>query len=127
MSPALTLGSDARADLKPRSARGALPAIIHQPIVRLVILTSVAVLTLGYHLGVDDAEIYVPAIKRAADPSLYPFGDEFFMTHAHLSLFSNLVGDSAHLSRLPVNLVIFVWYVAGIFLLLFASWKLLCA
>jgi hypothetical protein len=107
-------------------ARGILSAALRNPIVRLTLLTFVAVLTLGYHLGVDDAEIYVPAIKRAADPSLYPYAAEFFMTHAHLSLFSKLVGDSAHLTRLPVNLVIFVWYVFGIFLLLFASWRLLC-
>ncbi|HEV3202498.1 MAG TPA: hypothetical protein VGZ73_31610 [Bryobacteraceae bacterium] len=110
-----------------RKVRGIGAAIQRNPIVRLTLLTFLAVLTLGYHLGVDDAEIYVPAIKRAADPSLYPYDSEFFMAHAHLSLFSNLVGDSAHLTRLPVNLVIFVWYVFGIFLLLFASWRLLCA
>jgi hypothetical protein len=108
-------------------ARGLAALALRNPIVRLTLLTFIAVLTLGYHLGVDDAEIYVPAIKRAADPSLYPYDAEFFMTHAHLSLFSNLVGDSAYLTRLPVNLVIFVWYVFGIFLLLFASWRLLCA
>ncbi|MBZ5618147.1 MAG: hypothetical protein LAQ69_05330 [Acidobacteriia bacterium] len=110
-----------------RKARGITAGALRNPIFRLTLLTFLAVLTLGYHLGVDDAEIYVPAIKRAADPSLYPYGAEFFMTHAHLSWFSNLVGDSAQLTRLPVNLVIFVWYVLGIFLLLFASWKLLCA
>jgi hypothetical protein len=107
-------------------ARG-IAAALRNPILRLTLLTFLAVLTLGYHLGVDDAEIYVPAIKRAADPSLYPYDSQFFMAHAHLSLFSNLVGDSAQLTRLPVNLVIFVWYVFGIFLLLFASWRLLCA
>jgi hypothetical protein len=110
-----------------RKARGIVAAALRNPILRLTLLTLLAVLTLGYHLGVDDAEIYVPAIKRAADPSLYPYDSQFFMAHAHLSWFSNLVGDSAQLTRLPVNLVIFVWYVFGIFLLLFASWRLLCA
>ncbi|HLK62172.1 MAG TPA: hypothetical protein VKU19_01935 [Bryobacteraceae bacterium] len=90
-------------------------------------LTCLAVVTLGYHLGVDDAEIYVPAIKHAADPSLYPYGSEFFMMHAHLSLFPDLVGDSSYWTRLPINVVIFLWFVIGIFLLLFASWRLLCA
>ncbi len=110
-----------------RQAKRIMAAWLRHPIVRLTLLTFLAVLTLGYHLGVDDAEIYVPAIKRAADPSLYPYDAQFFMTHAHLSLFSNLVGDSALWTRLPVNLVIFLWYVFGIFLLLFASWQLLCA
>ena len=60
------------------------------PILRLLLITALAVLVHGYHLGVDDAAIYVPAIKKVADPNLYPFGDEFFMTHAHLSFFSIL-------------------------------------
>jgi hypothetical protein len=96
-------------------------------VARLVSIASLAVLVQGYHLGVDDAEIYVPAIKRVADPNLYPFGSEFFMSHAHLSLFPELVGMSARLTHLPIDFVIFCWYVASIFLLLLASWRLLSA
>src|ERR1700686_3193295 len=92
---------------------------------RLGLIAFLSVLVHGYHLGVDDAEIYVPAIKRVADPGLYPFGSEFFMSHAHLSLFSDLVGDSARLTHLPINFVIFSWHVACVFLLLLASWRLL--
>lgn len=95
------------------------------PYLGLFLITLVAVLVHGYHLGVDDAEIYVPAIKRAADPGLYPFGSEFFMSHAHLSFFPDMVGASARLTQLPVNLVIFLWHVGSIFLLLLASWRLL--
>ena len=79
----------------------------------------------GYHLGVDDSAIYVPAIKRVADPSLYPFGAQFFMSHAHLSIFADLVGGSARLTHLPIDLVIFAWHVVSIFLLLMAAWQLL--
>jgi hypothetical protein len=93
----------------------------------LVLIAFLAVLVHGYHLGVDDAEIYVPAIKRAADPNLFPFGSEFFMSHAHWSLFPELVGMSARLTHLPIDLVIFFWHVASIFLLLLASWQLLSA
>lgn len=97
------------------------------PILRLVLIALLAVLVHGYHLGVDDAEIYVPGIKRAADPTLYPFGSQFFMAHAHLSIFSDLVGNFARWTFVPVNLVIFLFHIAGIFLLLLASWQLLCA
>jgi hypothetical protein len=96
-------------------------------ILRLSLITFLAVFIHGYHLGVDDAAIYVPAIKKAADPSLYPFGSEFFVSHAHLSFFPDLVGDSAKFTHLPINLVIFLWHVTGIFLLLLGSWQLLCA
>ena len=92
----------------------------------LALLAVLAVFIHGYHLGADDAAIYVPAIKRVADPALYPFGAEFFMSHAHLSCFADLVGYSARLSRLPVDFVIFAWHVTGILLLLLASWRLAC-
>jgi hypothetical protein len=96
-------------------------------VARLVLIAFLAVLVHGYHLGVDDAEIYEPAIKRAADPRLYPFGSEFFMAHAHWSLFPELVGMSARLTHLPIDFVIFSWHVACVFLLLLASWQLLSA
>ena len=92
---------------------------------RLGAITALAVLVHGYHLGVDDAAIYVPAIKRVADPTLYPFGAEFFMSHAHLSFFPELIGYSARLSHLPIDVVIFAWHVASVFLLLLAAWRLL--
>ncbi len=95
------------------------------PVPGLSAITAVAVLVHGYHLGVDDSAIYVPAIKRVADPNLYPFGAEFFMSHAHLSIFAGLVGGSARLTHFPIDTVIFAWHVASIFLLLLAAWQLL--
>jgi hypothetical protein len=95
------------------------------PLPGLSAITGLAVLVHGYHLGVDDAAIYVPAIKRVADPDLYPFGAQFFLSHAHLSIFSDLVGGSARLSHLPIDLVIFAWHIGSIFLLLLAAWQLL--
>ena len=95
------------------------------PLPGLGAITGLAVLVQGYHLGVDDAAIYVPAIKRVADPGLYPFGAQFFLSHAHLSIFSDLVGGSARLSHLPIDLVIFAWHIGSIFLLLAAAWQLL--
>jgi hypothetical protein len=103
----------------PPSARDPLVAL------RLAMIAALAVLVHGYHLGVDDAAIYVPAIKRVADPTLYPFGAEFFMSHAHLSFFPELIGGSARLSHLPIDVVIFAWHVVSVFLLLLAAWRLL--
>ncbi len=97
------------------------------PVLRLSLLTLATVAVQGYHLGVDDAAIYVPAIRKAADPGLYGFGDEFFMTHAHLSLFPDVVGKSARFLHLPTDAAIFLTYVAGVFLLLWAAWRLLSA
>jgi hypothetical protein len=95
------------------------------PVARLSALTALSIAVHGYHLGADDAAIYVPAIKRAADPSLYPFGAAFFLSHARLSLFPNLVGGSARLAHVPADAAIFAWHAAGIFLLLAAAWQFL--
>ncbi len=92
----------------------------------LLLLTFLAVLVHGYHLGTDDAAIYIPAIKKAFDPQLYPFGSEFFMEHGRLSIFSPLVAGSAHLLHVPIDVAIFLWYVFGIFLLLLAGWRIAC-
>src|ERR1017187_2899067 len=91
---------------------------------RLALIAVLAVAVHGYHLGVDDAAIYVPAIKRVADRALYPFGSEFFMWHARLSWFSHLVGWSARLSGIPIDTAIFLWHGIGIYLLLLAAWRL---
>lgn len=102
-------------------------ATTRSPAPLLLLIACVAVLIHGYHLGVDDAAIYVPAIKRVADAGLYPFGSEFFLSHARLSLFPGLVGNSARLTHLPIDAVIFAWHVGSVFLLLLAVWTLLCA
>ena len=94
------------------------------PFSGLALVAALAVLIHGYHLGADDAAIYVPAIKRVADPGLYPFGAEFFMSHARLSC---LCGPWWEIppgcTHLPVDLVIFAWHVGSIFLLLLAAWS----
>jgi hypothetical protein len=94
-------------------------------ILLLAVIALMAMAVLGYHLGSDDAEIYVPAIKRVADPALFPFGSEFFMHHARLSFFSDLVGDSARLLRMPIDWAIFSWQAVSVFLLLVAARQLL--
>jgi hypothetical protein len=78
-------------------------------------------------LGADDAAIYVPGIKKVADPQLYPFGAEFFQTHARLTLFPNLVGGIARIAHMPIDLAIFATHLAGMLLLMLASWRLVCA
>jgi len=97
------------------------------PLIVLLALSAAALAVHGYHLGVDDAEIYLPAIKKTADPALFPFASEFFMSHADLSLFPNLVGGFARLTHIPADAAIFLCQAAGIYLLLLAGWRLSCA
>lgn len=94
---------------------------------RILLLVSIAiaaVLVHGYHLGGDDSAIYIPGIEKAAHPGLFPFGSEFFDSHAHLSLFAPLVGSVIRVTHLPSDWVIFVLHVFSVFLLLIAARQL---
>jgi len=94
---------------------------------RIFVLIAIALLSIlvhGYHVGTDDAAIYVPGIKKAADPSLYPFGSEFFMHHAGLSLFPHLVAGVTQLTRLPIEWSMLLWFAFSQFLLLWAAYEL---
>src|SRR5215475_8203037 len=92
--------------------------------VYLVLLTAGALLIHGYHPGVEDAEIYGPGIKKLLNPSLYPFGSEFFLNHARLTLFDELIAVSIRATHLSFDLTIFIWYALSIFLTLLACWRL---
>ena len=90
----------------------------------LLLLTAAALLVHGYHPYAEDAEIYLPGVERILNPKLFPVGQEFFASHASLTLFPNLVAGSLRVTHLPLEAGLFVWHVASIFLLLLACWQL---
>jgi hypothetical protein len=94
------------------------------PILRLGILTVAAVAIHGYHLGVEDAEIYIPAVSKLIHPDLFPYGADFFQSHERLSLFAPIVAWTARLSHLSTDATIFSWWVVTLFATLIACWML---
>ncbi|MFB3915107.1 MAG: hypothetical protein ACE14M_00135 [Terriglobales bacterium] len=89
----------------------------------LLLLTLGALLVHGYHPAVEDGEIYLPGIKKDLNPALYPFGDQFFMSHARMTLFDELVAASIRILHLPFDYAIFLWHLACIFGLLAGCWQ----
>jgi len=81
----------------------------------------------GYHLGVEDAEIYIPTAKKLLNPGLYPYADEFFLSHGHLSLFGPILAWTSRLTHLPIDWSIFAWYILTLFAMLASCWLLLKA
>jgi hypothetical protein len=71
----------------------------------------------------EDAEIYIPGVKKLLNPALYPFGSEFFLHHARLSVFDRLMAASVRISHLSFDATVFIWYLASIFLTLLACWE----
>ena len=90
----------------------------------LLLLTAAALLTHGYHPYAEDAEIYLPGVERILNPSLFPAGQEFFQSHAHMTLFPNLVAFSLRVTHMPFEAGLLAWHIAAIFLMLLACWQL---
>lgn len=90
----------------------------------LLCLTAAALLVQGYHPFAEDAEIYLPGIETILHPELFPIGREFFLSHARMTLFPNAVAFSLRITHLPLEVGLFVWHLASIFLLLLACWEL---
>ena len=90
----------------------------------LLPLTAAALLVHGYHPFAEDAEIYLPGIERILHPELFPVGREFFLSHASMTFFPNLIAFSVRVTHLPLEVGLFVWHIASIFLLLLAVWEL---
>jgi hypothetical protein len=87
-------------------------------------ITVAAFAVHGYHPYVEDAEIYLPGIKKLLNPALYPQNDGFFASHAGMTLFPNLIAASIRISHLPFDWAILVWQFLCVFLLLFACWRI---
>jgi hypothetical protein len=78
----------------------------------------------GYHPYVEDAEIYIPGIKRILNPALYPFNPEFFVSHARWTFFPNLIAGFVRATHAPLDGVLFGCHFLSILLLLLACWHL---
>ena len=90
----------------------------------LLLLTAGALLVHGYHPYAEDAEIYLPGVEKILHPGLFPVGQEFFASHASLTIFPNLIAFSLRVTHLPMEAGLFLWHLASIFLLLLACWEL---
>ena len=97
------------------------------PGMRIIGLTALALLIHGYHAGVEDAEIYVPATRQLLHPNLYSYASEFFLRHARLSLFAPVIAWTARLTHLSIDWTMLVWYILSLFATLASCWLLLTA
>jgi hypothetical protein len=90
----------------------------------LLFISAATLFVHGYHPYVEDGEIYLPGIERLLNPSLFPVGQEFFQSHASMTLFPNLIAIFIRITHLPFEVGLLLWHLASIFLLLLGAWRL---
>lgn len=90
----------------------------------LILLTVATLFIHGYHPYAEDAEIYLPGVERILNRSLFPVGQEFFQSHASMTLFPNVVAFSLRITHLPFEVGLLLWHLASVFMLLLACWRL---
>ncbi len=90
----------------------------------LALLTALGLLVHGYHPGLEDDAVYMPAIKYHLDSGLYPHDSMFFMEQMKFTLYPKLMAVLIHLSHLPISLFFFVLHLISVFLVLLGCLKL---
>src|ERR1017187_2844951 len=64
----------------------------------------------GYHYGVEDEAIYLPAVKQILNPSLYPHDSRFFAAQTGFTEFPASMAFLSRVSHLSVHATFFVVY-----------------
>ncbi|SRR6266568_1354903 len=91
----------------------------------LALLMFVAAATLlihGYHYGIEDEAIYLPAIKAHVNPALYPHDASFFQPQTWPTLFDDLVAATVRLLCIPVDWTVFGYYLGTLLAFFAALW-----
>lgn len=87
-------------------------------------LTGLAIVIHGYHLGIEDQAIYLPAILRNLDPTLFPRNAFFFEAQTSTMLLGAVVAGFVRHTHVQLPWVLLLFHLLSIFLLLLACWRI---
>jgi hypothetical protein len=85
----------------------------------LLLLACAAIGIHGYHYGVQDQCIYLPAIKLHVNSALYQHDSPFFALQTRVMLTDDLVAFSMRITHLSADWAVFFWHIFSVYLLLF--------
>jgi hypothetical protein len=97
---------------------------LQRPSIFISGLTLLALLIQGYHPFVDDAAIYLAGIEKVIHPGLFPMHAEYVLPHLKHSLFSLALGWVVRALHVPLRYALFVSYVASLWMMVYACWRL---
>jgi hypothetical protein len=82
----------------------------------VIVLTALSITIHGYHVGVEDQDVYLAAAKKWLNPGLFPVNAEFFMEQMKASAFIPALAWTARMVSMPWALAL--WHVISLFLIL---------
>ncbi len=88
-------------------------------------ITAAAVLVNGYHYGIEDEGIYLPAIKKIIDPTLYPYDANFFLLFTRWTSFHPAVAAAVRISHISLESFLFYLHIVSILLVLLGCLQLI--
>jgi hypothetical protein len=86
----------------------------------ILALAATVLLLHGYHYGIEDQTLYLPAIEKALNPSRFPHDSAFFLTQARFTWFDESMAWIVRVSRAPLDVVMFAGHLRTLILMLVA-------
>ncbi len=79
-------------------------------------ISGLVLLVHGYHYGIEDEAIYLPAVKKHLNGALYPFDSAFFDAQSRLTLFDEFMASLSKVTHLSLEWTFFSAYCLSTFL-----------
>ncbi len=104
----------------PDASRGLRFRRAAREIAGALLFTLLGFLVMGYHPGLEDDGIYLPAVKARLDPALYPFNAGFFKLQMQATQFDVGMAHFVRWTRMPLAWAELFWQLVCLFLILWA-------
>jgi len=92
----------------------------------LLMVVAASLFIHGYHYGIEDEAIYLPAIKAHLNPALYPHDAVYFKSQTMATLFDDLVAATARAVHAKVDWIVFGYYLGTLLVFYAGLWALAC-
>ncbi len=79
---------------------------------------------MGYHPGLEDDGIYLPAVKADLNPALFPHNAKFFSLQMQATAFDGFMANFVRWTHMPLAWAELLWQLVALFLILWAVKKI---
>jgi hypothetical protein len=91
----------------------------------VLLFTLLGFLVMGYHPGLEDDGIYLPAVQARLNPTLFPYNANFFRLQMQATVFDGFMAHFVRWTRMPLEWAELAWQILALFAILWAVKKIL--